>query len=95
MTVDYSGVAILIGAVAAAIGSIATTVLQWRASKKIDANKQEAMAARAEQTNTIIQSAVTPALNASPPAAAPATPVLTKEDADLAAIALTKKGEAG
>lgn len=70
MTVDYSGVAILIGAVAAAIGSIATTVLQWRASKKIDKNKEESIAARAEQTNTIIQSAVTPALNAPPPQSA-------------------------
>lgn len=69
--VDYAGISILIGAIVAAIGSLATTVMQWRASKKADANKQEAMAARAEQTNTIIQSAVTPALLTPPPVAAP------------------------
>lgn len=66
-TVDYSGVSILIGAIVAAIGSLVTTFLQWRAARKADANKQEAIAARAEQTNTIIQSAVTPALNTPPP----------------------------
>lgn len=67
MTVDYSGVSILIGAIVAAIGSLATTIMQWRASRKADANKQEAIAARESQTNTIIQSAVTPALNTPPP----------------------------
>lgn len=71
MTVDYSGVSILIGAIVAAIGSLATTVMQWRASKKADANKQEAIVARENQTNTIIQSAVTPALNTPAPAPAP------------------------
>lgn len=67
MTLDYNGVAIIIAAVAAAFGSIATTVMQWRASKKIDKNKEESIAAREAQTNTIIQSAVTPALNTPPP----------------------------
>jgi hypothetical protein len=66
MTVDYNGVAVVIGAVAAAIASIATTVMQWRASKKADANKQEAIAAREHQTSTIIQSAVAPALATDP-----------------------------
>jgi hypothetical protein len=68
MTVDYSGIAVLVGAIAAAIGSLATTVMQWRASRKADKNKAEAMAAREAQTSTIIQSAVTPALNSPPPA---------------------------
>jgi hypothetical protein len=67
MTVDYTGLSVLIGAIVAAIGSLATTIMQWRNSKKMDANKQEAIAARETQTNTIIQSAVTPALLTPPP----------------------------
>lgn len=67
MTVDMNGIAVIIAAIAAAFGSIATTVMQWRASKKIDKNKQESIAAREAQTSTIIQSAVTPALNTPPP----------------------------
>jgi hypothetical protein len=65
--IDYAGVSILIGAVVAAIGSLATTVMQWRASKKIDKNKEESIAAREAQTSTIIASAVTPALMTPPP----------------------------
>ena len=67
MTVDYNGIGVLITAIVAAIGSLVTTIMQWRTRKTIDANKEEAIAARHEQTNTIIQSAVTPALNAPPP----------------------------
>lgn len=67
MTVDYSGIAVLIGAVVAGIGSLVTTFMQWRASKKIDKNKQESIAAREVQTQTIIEKAVTPALNTPPP----------------------------
>lgn len=74
MTVDYTGVSVLIGAIVAAIGSLVTTFLQWRAARKIDKNKQESIAAREAQTQTIIDSAVTPALNAAPP----------KKDADSA-----------
>lgn len=73
-SVDYSGVSILIGAIVAAIGSLATTIMQWRAAKKADANKQEAIAARHEQTNTIISQAVVPALNSPPPAVPDADP---------------------
>lgn len=71
MTTDLNGIAVLIGAVVAGIGSLATTIMQWKASRKAEANKQEAMAARHEQTNAIIQSAVVPALNTPVP---PPTP---------------------
>jgi len=71
MTVDYNGVAVIIAAVAAAFASIGTTIMQWRASKKTEANKQEAIVARAAQTDTIIASAVTPALLAPPPVPPP------------------------
>lgn len=82
MKIDYSGVSILIGAIVAAIGSLATTIMQWRAAKKIDENKEEAIAARHEQTNTIIQSAVTPALNAVPPVTAETPIPVTDPDPD-------------
>lgn len=67
MTVDYGGIAVLIGALAAAFGSIFTAIMQWRNSTKMDKNKQEAIAAREQQTSTIIEKAVVPALNAAPP----------------------------
>jgi hypothetical protein len=68
MTVDYSGIAVLVGAVTAGFVSIGTFVMQWLAGRKAEKNKAEAMAAREAQTSTIIQSAVTPALNSPPPA---------------------------
>lgn len=68
MTVDLNGTAVLISAAAAAIVSVGTFVMQWRNSSKIDKNKEEAIAARHEQTATIIEHAVTPALNTTPPA---------------------------
>ncbi len=67
MTLDYNGVAVIIAAIAAAFGSVTTTILQWRASRKAEANKQESIAAREAQTQTIIQSAVAPALATPPP----------------------------
>lgn len=65
--IDYNGIAVLIAAVSAAVVSIGTAIMQWRTSTKMDKNKEEAIQAREQQTNTIIQSAVTPALNTPPP----------------------------
>lgn len=76
--VDYNGIAVLIAAVAAAIVSIGTAIMQWKAMKKAEINKSEAIAARHEQTATIIQSAVTPALNSTP--AAPTLPADSQPD---------------
>lgn len=67
MKVDYNGVSILVAAVSAAVVSVGTAIMQWRAMKKADANKQEAIAAREAQTSTIINQAVVPALNSPPP----------------------------
>jgi len=67
MTVDLQGTALVIGAVFAGIPAVVTAYLQIKASRKIDKNKAESIAAREAQTQTIIQSAVTPALNAQPP----------------------------
>ena len=91
MKIDYQGVSVLIAAIVAAIGSLAATIQNWKASKKIDRNKQESITARETQTQTIIASAIAPAL-ATPP---PDTPVLTKADADRAAMAAVKPGEQG
>ncbi len=67
MTIDYQGVSVLVAAVVAAFVSIGNAIQNWRASKKLDANKQESIAAREAQTQTIIQSAITPALATPPP----------------------------
>lgn len=67
MTIDLQGTALVIGAIFAGVPAVVTAYLQIKASRKAEANKQEAMAAREAQTSTIIQSAVTPALNADPP----------------------------
>ena len=71
MTIDLPGTALVITAtlagIAAVVGPIVTAYLQIKASKKIEANKQEAIARREEQTKTIINKAVIPALNSTPP----------------------------
>jgi hypothetical protein len=73
MTIDLAGTALVIGAVcagiAAVVGPVVTAYLQIKASRKADANKTESMAAREAQTQTIIASAVVPALNTPPPTA--------------------------
>lgn len=48
MTVDYSGIAVLIGAVTAGIASLATTVMQWltwKQSKKTASHTRTILAA--------------------------------------------------
>lgn len=66
-TIDLAGTALVIGAIFAGVPAVVTAYLQIKASRKAEANKQEAIAAREAQTSTIIDSAVTPALNAQPP----------------------------
>lgn len=65
ITVDYTGIALVIGAISAAVGPIVTALLQWRASRIHDKDKKEAIAARTEQNTQIekvhsIVSAVAP-----------------------------------
>lgn len=67
MTIDLQGTALVIGAIVAGVPAVVTAYLQIKASRKIDKNKQESIAAREIQTQTIIDKAVTPALNAPPP----------------------------
>jgi hypothetical protein len=84
LTIDLAGTALVIGAVCTGIGALlipaSTVYLQLKAAKKADAaaqlaekNKNESIAARETQTQTIIASAVGPALN---------TPVPTPPDGD-------------
>jgi hypothetical protein len=58
MTTDLKGVALVIAAVctgiAAVVGPIVTAYLQIKASKKADANKVEAVAARAQTETNIM-----------------------------------------
>jgi hypothetical protein len=65
--IDYQGVSVLLAAIVAAIGSLATIIQFWMASKKIDKNKRESITARETQTQTIIASAIAPALATPPP----------------------------
>ena len=91
MTIDGPVIAAVFTGICLLATTATTIYLQLKASRLAEKNKTESMAAREAQTQTIIASAVVPALNT--PLPTPDGPVLTKADAQLAADAL--KGEAG
>jgi len=51
--IDYQGIAIVIGALGTLVVTIGNAALSWRQSKKAEINKNEAIAARTEQTQKI------------------------------------------